>query len=123
MSLKLDYKDPVVKIGDFGLSITSAFPCCESLDTYQWLAPEVYSFAIHELFQSLILLFKVVSEKPQYNQSSDIFSAGVVISEILFRIYPYFIPESFRNPMVLDELFSLGYDCQEKDQYVSKVRK
>ena len=67
MSLSEDA--PVVaKIGDFGMTRQVAPYVSEMLGTWQWLAPEVLNVI-----------------NPRYDERSDVFSLGMVFSEILNR--------------------------------------
>ncbi|KAH3744221.1 leucinerich repeat kinase [Pelomyxa schiedti] len=60
-----------VKIADFGLSLQVAGKVTGNLATWQWLAPEV------------------LEAREEYDESSDLFSAGVIFYEIATRQYPY----------------------------------
>lgn len=68
MSLDLDC-DVNVKIGDFGLSRSCSMPLSEFLPTWQWLAPEIMSGF--------------------YDETSDIYSFGMVLYEIFYRVIPF----------------------------------
>jgi serine/threonine protein kinase len=63
----MDLGVPVnVKIGDFGLSRWCPMPLHEFLPTWQWLAPEIFMCGF-------------------YDETSDIYSYGMVMYEIIYR--------------------------------------
>eukprot|EP01130_Rhizamoeba_saxonica_P016297 TRINITY_DN7505_c0_g1_i1.p1 TRINITY_DN7505_c0_g1~~TRINITY_DN7505_c0_g1_i1.p1 ORF type:complete len:1687 (-),score=329.77 TRINITY_DN7505_c0_g1_i1:29-5089(-) len=65
--------DPIVaKVGDFGLSQHAAPKLSEMLKTWQWLAPEV-----------------IDSADPQYDESSDTYSFGIIVYEVFSRLLPF----------------------------------
>eukprot|EP01130_Rhizamoeba_saxonica_P017658 TRINITY_DN8605_c0_g1_i1.p1 TRINITY_DN8605_c0_g1~~TRINITY_DN8605_c0_g1_i1.p1 ORF type:complete len:876 (+),score=171.86 TRINITY_DN8605_c0_g1_i1:240-2867(+) len=86
----LDENDPVVcKIGDLGISHFATPFISQNLKTWQWSAPEVLDI-----------------EDPTYDESCDIYSFGIVMSEIFLRIQPFvnysqFIKE--RDAILTDE--------------------
>uniref|UniRef100_A0A6B2L098 Protein kinase domain-containing protein n=1 Tax=Arcella intermedia TaxID=1963864 RepID=A0A6B2L098_9EUKA len=70
----LDLSPGVVnaKIGDFGLSQLALPTLNELLACWQWLGPEVFD-----------------SESTAYNEKSDVYSLGIVMSEIASRVLPF----------------------------------
>lgn len=71
--LSLSDDAPIVaKVGDFGLTRQAAPQLTDIMSTWQWVGPEVMD-AIN----------------PRYDERSDVFSYGIVFSEILNRALPY----------------------------------
>ena len=69
--VSLDVSAPVVcKLGDYGLAATVVSKLTESLNTFQWLAPEVLSGA-------------------QYDESVDVYSLSMVMHELMANKMPF----------------------------------
>src|SRR3990167_2964652 len=60
-----------VKIGDFGLARSITSSIAGTLNTWQWLAPEV------------------ISDDGEYNLSSDVYSFAIIFWELLAFSYPF----------------------------------
>ena len=69
--MSLDESAPCVcKVGDFGMATILDFKLKEALSTWQWMAPEVLN-------------------NEGYGETSDVFSFGIVVCEVLRRDEPY----------------------------------
>lgn len=77
--------DVAAKIGDFGLSQHALPHLTEMLSTWQWLAPEVFD-----------------SASQKYDEKSDIYSYGVVCTEIATGILPFSDNMKFIEREVVD---------------------
>jgi len=66
-----DKSDVVCKVGDFGLAQQVAPYLIQSLNSWQWIAPETFA------------------EDTRYDQSSDIYSIAIILSEIFTGKRPF----------------------------------